>query len=806
MPDNPLVCRYELIKYGNYTFNTFAKVTLNKQNIYSEDNLIVKYVRCTLEVDFILTNETVSVSSTTYTGVDTEMDLVHKELQSPNKELKLYYHGMGTEINIIGRANTNSVGVDNAPRHIPFNILEGPFPEVVTWEPLAGNTAVRCKWRCVFNMALSPVKMFNQSYNNCEDSTTVTSKLGGTAIGTSQVAGNARNYAGSQNIVDIVNNYINSIFDIAPEQSDPNQCVNYLLSHTEEQEFEIDEDGTAVMSLTGELEFVSSGALLNKLKESPTAIPRLLQLLTHYFEPLHPIGFTRTQKYKFKKNRRSIEYTIVDREIKSDNPIMPNIVKADVSHTVSSNLLGQNEFDGKGFLTWDNIFEGTFTVRPGVWKGWAWIAMMTIARQRMANTLPFSGEVDFGAKDFLSGLVADAVGDGAPNAKVKRRHLLHGIEIKENIYNRECSFNLRYMVVTNLNQLFISTGLFYPVSIAWQGQTLPADLGKVPIRKVGGTYVFDTPGQSYANQWGISREYMANVQNVFGYRGPLLPGYDMVFNPYDGWDPNRLANDIAPRNPERNTVLPNINKDFSDNKYNIETMAERRRNAHLETFGNLGFPTPENINQQWGGNQPLKALPGLPSSAYDTSPYKSYNSQQDSDMLRDVDPSDTWVSYLSKFTLRRKENSVMFPSIKPQLPSTRNNSSVPTTNARNSVGFSMNGDTSPEPNISDYAYDDIQAFGNSLTYVQFTGQAMRIGYPIPCPVLVGCRNNGTGLGQGSTLVPAYRVGEGQFTCYPLAQSSDLPVFKAVWNITYALKGDPSCANIGFDANRANFYA
>lgn len=796
MPDP--VCRYDSIKYGNYTFNAFSKVLLNKQNIYSEDGLVVKYVRCTLEVDFIVTNETVTVSNPLYTGVDAEMDKIHEELQAPNKELKIFYHGMGEEISVVGRAVTNTVGLNNAPRSIQFNILEGPFPEVMTWEPLAGNNAVRCKWRCVFNMATGPVKMYVDNATP-ETSNVESSYLGGAAIGDPAVANNARSYAGLQSLSDLVNNYIRTIFDIAPEQSDPNQLVNYLLSHTEEQEFEVEEDGTAVMSLTGELEFVSSGALIDRLKETPAAIPRLLQLLTHYFEPLHPLGFTRTQKYKFKKNRRSIEYTIVDREIKSDNPIMPNILKADVSHTVSSSLLGGDVFEGSGFLTWNNVFEGTFTVRPGVWKGWSWLAMMTICRQRMAATLPFQGEVNLRTKDALSGVLLDAA------TEAERKHLLHNISIKENIYNRECSFTLKYLVLSNLNQLFISTGLFYPVSISWTGQTLPADFGKVPITVVGNQQVFNATGQSYSNQWSQSREYMANAQNVFGYRGPLLPGYDMVFNPYDGWDPNRLANATAPRNPERSVVSSNSTIDFSDDKYNTLTLAERRRNAHLDTFTNLSFPTPENIDQQWGGNAPVKDAPGLPRSFYNTSPYKSHDTTQDSTYLKNVDPKQTWLSYDTRFILRRNENSVMFPSIKPQLPSTRQSTSLGSATLRGHVGNTILGSEAAEPNISNYTYDDVQAFGNPITYVQFTGQAMRVGYPIPCPVLIGCKNAGTGGGEGSVLVEAFRVGESQYSCYQVNQSADIPVFQASWNILYALKGDPACANIKYEANRANFY-
>lgn len=660
-PTTTITCRYEAVKYGNLIFNSFARITLNHQNVYTEDNLFVKYIRCTLEVDFILSNETIQFTEnkTTETGtgnvtivrgIDLEMDFVREQLQMPNKELVLYYHGAGTKLNIAGRAKDNVVtdrlpGSKN-PLAIPYNTLEGPYPEVLSWEPLGANNAARCKWRCVFNIPAGPVK--SKGNSNLEDSTISNSVLGGDYLGTSDIL-YARNYAGAQDIQSLVNAYINGLFSAgSPESGELTNTTNLvtcLLSHTEEQECEIEEDGTAVVTLTGVLEFTGSGSLFNKLKESPTAIPRLLQFLNHYFEPLHPIGFTRTQKYKYKKSRREIEYVITDREIKSDNPIFPNIVKADVSHSVSSNLLGSDPFEGMGFITWNNVFEGTITVRPGVWKGWAWIAMQTIVKQRMKRTQSYAGENFADIKDRVSGVVANVIG----NNQVQPRHLLHKISVKENIYNREVNFSMSYMTMHNLNELFLRTGLFFPVHIAWPGNT-PANIGEVPTDR----NQLDS-GLAYNDQWRISRESLANIQNVFGYRGPMLPGYDILFNPYDGQDPNRFAHQAAPRNPERYWVTPNNAIDFSQNANNVDTLAERRRNEHFETFGNLQFPFP-NTPQLYGGPSPIKDSVGNGSrDGTSDGSYRTYNPLQDSSYLRDAKPEDTWISYDTKMIVHREE-------------------------------------------------------------------------------------------------------------------------------------------------------
>lgn len=817
--------RYEAITYGNYTFDSYTKVTLNKQNIYSEDNLVVKYIRCTLEVELIIATTTVRYKNNgLYRSIDEEIDYIREELSSPNKELVIWYHGAGAKINIRGRSKNPVLPITPAlidgnpltvpiesPYHVSTAIFEGPFPEVLTWEPLGANNSARCKWRCIFNIPVKNVDMFMDNATGPEDSTaTKTMALGGSIINDLNMKNVPRQYAGQRTIEDVINNYFYTQFYLG-ERNPSTAFGTHLLSHSEEQEFEVDEDGTAVMTLTGVLEFTSTGIGQLTNSATPAAVPRLLQLLTHYFEPLHPPGFTRTQKYKFRKSKREIEYTIIDREQKSDNPMFPTIVKADVSHTVSSNLLGSDPFEGQGFRTWNNVFDGTITVRPGVWKGWAWIAMMNIIRQRMYRTAPFTGETFGALKDSVSAIKPDT---DTELKKIEAKHLLHKISIKENIYNRETSFNMSYMVVTNLNQLFFRTGLFYPVHIAWNGFGLPAALGITPEK------IFDASPLPYNQQWDISNEHLANTQNVFGYRGPLLPGYDMVFNPYDGWDPNREAKKDAPRNPEGNVWASNEQINFSNYpQANVDTFGERRRNSHLEVFKDNKFPHPEG-NQNTGGPAPLKEAVGQPSrSATDIGTgqpvrkYATFDPLQDPNYLAFTDPKQTWVSYDTKFIMHRKENSVMFPSISSEAVSTRQSELTagrpPAASLKGHTGFSILGSSNASPSVSGYEYSDIQAFGKAVTYVQFTGRAIRVGYPIPCPVLVGCKNNGTVENPDpapSVFINAYRVGESQYSCYQIAQSADLPVFQANWNILYALKGDPACANIDYIANRNTDYA
>lgn len=123
-------------------------------------------------------------------------------------------------------------------------------------------------------------------------------------------------------------------------------------------------------------------------------------------------------------------------------------------------------------------------------------------------------------------------------------------------------------------------------------------------------------------------------------------------------------------------------------------------------------------------------------------------------------------------------------------------------NMKQRVGFSINNATNETLTNEGYQYSNIQAFGQPITYIQLTGRAMRAGYGIPCPVLVGCSNPAL----QSVILPAYRVGNSQYTCYQVGKSSDVPIFQAAWNVMYAIKGDPTCANMDYNATRTNSFA
>lgn len=808
------VCEYKFLQYGQFEFRGYVKTSLNGQTIYAEDGITAKYVRYVLEAEFILTKELVNTVESEFNpeypeeqptdSVDVAMDKIRFQLTRPHCRLVFWHHGAGIILNVLGQSETveSEDSEYKYKNHLWFNLLEGPFPEIVQWEPVGLNNAVRCRWRCVFNLPVNET-IQNAAWLTDED-----------------ISSESRMYAGLQPIESIINSWFRTIFtdsEVGDIGAAGAVLGNYVLSITEEHEFDVSEEGTVVSTLSGVIEFTSSGSRFLTRNGNPSAVPRLIQLMTHYFEPLHPVGFSRSQKYKLRKDKRSLEYVITDRELQSDNPLMPNIIKADVTHSVSSDILSDNLTSGSGFLTWATTFEGTITVAPGKWKGWAWIAMMCIVNQRIFRTNPTLEQT---VKDPESPFKDP---QGTKLSKYAGRSLLTKISIKEHIYSRQVNFTLGYLLTSSLRHLFANSGLFEPVHIAWAGGTYPRDFGFVPTD----AEVLGSQFLPYNIQWGQSRDSMARTQNVFGYRGPLMPGYNVLFNPYTEEDPNRLnlaSIDRHQRNPEKSyytdgteaeipsTELVNVGPD------NIQELAQHRRNTHLETFTNLNFKigngplidgdgsSVQNLFQAEKVMDKVSGLPyrrgttELPSET--TITYVSAT-QEDQYALRASEPANTWVRYDMHFEMIRNENTVYLPSISPQHIRDRSVTEPRLSNVmRNHPGNAIHGITRSDPTNhtdGDYRNHAVATFGLPVTYIRCRGSAVRMGYPIPTPTLVGVQavDSSKDSASPAKIAQAYRVGTSKWKHGMINKSVDVPLYGASWDILYALQGDPACDNMGY---------
>ena len=782
-------CRFDEIEYNGYKFRNFAKTSLNTEAVKDDGGNIIKYHRNTLEVEFIITMETCQiVQSLTDGSVDWDIQRIREALLCANKSIKLIYRGMGNSTDFIDTMTESPFGGDMDCQ-----------PEVLTWEPLASNRAVRCRWRCTF---FSQQRYVSLTHDSVRDNL----KVANDTVGL-----NWYRIPANPSIQDTQWNW-----------------QAYIRSVTEEQEVDINTEGLLELTLKGTIEFSSINtktktqlknfaqlpnqaggyADLNKIEEyltEPTSRRSIAQDLARYFEPYLPLGFTRKQRYVYNKTQRQLEYVIVDTEQVNPRGKFPRIIEYTASHTVESTLGTSDSYtQPQGFLSWANTFKGTFTVAPGYWKGWAYVAMLVLVKQRILNSTVAAGDVNKLVKDEMDA-ARPLTGDNAQAANPKARkaitpkHFLTDVSITEQLHENKVDISLRYIVLSSLSDLFAKTGLFTRVRSLYRNNDNDADLpdGQTPT-----THPSTWVPQTWNKILGANKLHDRISTNAVGYNGLGLADYNIIFDPSNLNLPS-IDNDRGTALPAwtgppqtGNTVTPtSINVQNPDNY-----VAHRRQKHYVEhNLGVFQETTPANP-------QPTNEVTGKPPVKSDTptpAPYPGKETTQ-STWMQYLDPAQSWVDYKVNFELVEVSNSSYLPTIQAAPlseiqgildptasgnPSDRYNTAMTINNKITAEGGEIG-----QPNASRYADHAVIAHGKPTYYLKFTGKATRVGYRIPMPVVGGLQNISS---VTPVVLDVYRVGKQYWSQRQVSQSADMPVFEAEWNITYAIKGDPTCTNISF---------
>jgi len=554
-----MACTYNAIYYGGLTFTGFPASTINSEMVRDEGGNVVKYIRNTLEVELIITMETCVIDSGIAVGsIDADMDYIRQVLSCPNKSFNLSFRGAGRggialeyDSELISDLTT-SLG-SRAGNTLAMSGL-GVFPEILTWEPLAGSKAARCRWRCTFftnktstlPLTFSTVQADLPLYS--ADKTLVSGGITRT--------GKYREPANSAWQHPAVG---------SPGTSRAYDWSILMISFTEEQEVDIDSEGFLVLTVKGVIEF-SHEAVRTQLQHwANPADPRnadwteeflneprnrrsIAQDLARFYQPYLPLGFTRKQRYVYDKTQRKLEYVIVDTEQVNPTAKFPRIITWEATHKVGSTLgTSDSAFSPQGFFTWENLFNGTFVVAPGYWKGWAWVAMLVLVKQRIERTIAFDGDTDQFAKDEVdssTALVAGAAiqaAQGVARKKVVPKHILTDVSIVDYLHNNRVDVSLRYIVMTTLDKLFGTTGLFTKINSLFAAQ---AD-GVTPAG-----HPKNWTAKTRQEILESNRFYDSLSSNAVGYTGLGLSNYNVIF------DPDNLNLPSSSYTDERGVALP----------------------------------------------------------------------------------------------------------------------------------------------------------------------------------------------------------------------------------------------------------
>lgn len=140
------------------------------------------------------------------------------------------------------------------------------------------------------------------------------------------------------------------------------------------------------------------------------------------------------ENYELSPDRKSINYTVVDREIPSDNPFYPGMINMEATHTVSNTNILLNE--------WAVSVSGRVEIAPGFPQTWKWFAMRHVLSEKI--------------KHAKSG--TRTAGDGTKISRIIPREL--GFEISNDVFGRSASFNVSYVLLSDLQTLFKATGIW----------------------------------------------------------------------------------------------------------------------------------------------------------------------------------------------------------------------------------------------------------------------------------------------------------------------------------------------------------
>jgi hypothetical protein len=710
-----MACLVKSIRYGELRFSNFVNSNVEMVAIVSDDQIVIPRWKVTVEVSTIITVETASLDPVGG-GVDLHMDSVKSVLMKPGLLLEFTYRGFGTD------------AIWSGSEDLAFRAI----PELLAWEPLVTNTAVRVTWRCTAYAATCPV----------------------------------------------VNMMLAVPVDVLP----PNEQAVFtenLLQVVEEQDVTISPEGAMQISIIGTMTFTGSYASGNKINSK-----RLQAIYAHYFDHNQLPRFHRTYKLRFNKDRRSVSYVVTDTEIPSDNAHFPYMVKCHVEHTMSSSLLSEDAFAGAGFTTWLNRFVGRFTVAPHTPKAYAWTAFLVYLYNRQAR-VP-NGISDAGLPDMAKDEETQENTTTDPEKFIKPFQVPLSIEIGEVLTGREVNIEMTYLVKSSLDKLFRHTGMFYPVDTKWKVGAAPLALGEVPTvqvtdpntttpRNVVVPPILDANppdgfGTSFSAeplsvQWKLYSAQLKTHQRALGHNKAALPAYNVVFDPCDDY---ALA------------------------------YSNRRKTSHLFQDDSIAFP--EQIDPEVAvTHNAVSRILGIIKSG----PLNPLIQTSQSAYLNNAGPEQTWLVYAPEFELIEVANNAYLPSIEDVAPSTWSHSPSSLTNAkRNQSGFRINGNVAKIAD-SNYANHGIQPIGLPLYKVRMTGYAMRAGISIPCPCLVGVHS--TDNSNNPSMLMTYRTGESRWKHTLVNTSADIPVYLAMWDVTYAVHGDPTSGNIRFESlSRAKF--
>lgn len=247
------------LTYNGITFPNQVSCRVQVRSVADTARRHTKYTEWTLNVETIFHDPNgVSDQPHITTDLDTDLPTVRKKLEHSGAILVFSGKGLGTDLSI----NTSIV-----------EVAYGPFPEVLAWEFIGNNSAVRCVWAVTFRI---------------------------------------------------------------PESSDQNVLLRRLLELNYAIAWDITESGLTRRLINGQMELaVPRSSVISE--STRWRVTDTVDRFRENFQAEIPVGFARvSQNWSLSPDKRICTFTIVDEEIPSDNPYYPGTIRPRINHAVAS--------------------------------------------------------------------------------------------------------------------------------------------------------------------------------------------------------------------------------------------------------------------------------------------------------------------------------------------------------------------------------------------------------------------------------------------------------------------------------------
>jgi hypothetical protein len=191
-------------------------------------------------------------------------------------------------------------------------------------------------------------------------------------------------------------------------------------------QYDIDASGYTTRRITGYIEIT--------MTRNNREIPDSVDDYRSYVRFQKPQNFSREISWSVSANKRRADFVIVDTEKRTSNPFPPNVIDIQAKHRVGMSR--------RNIASSANTISAQITLSPLVPRVTAWLIFRAILESRLSYALV----------------------NGA-------RTMLESLDVEEDLFGNQFSFNLRYTTIgpenSNIVSLMGLSGLFQPLGFTW---------------------------------------------------------------------------------------------------------------------------------------------------------------------------------------------------------------------------------------------------------------------------------------------------------------------------------------------------